>query len=192
MNIDKHRFERLPTQSALYISIYFLFTNKVIYFQSQLAFNSGENASRPLEILLCLPKQFGGNWILHAWIYINILQLNLVWFETFLTISKRARCLIYAGRYVCLPADKIEMDSVYWQKKSLWILPQPLMWEILPCMQKHSITLQAFLLKGNGGVCGEGVYHLHFYISPIVNALGALGRPVQSRCQAISLSVLLQ
>lgn len=36
------------------------------------------------------------------------------------------------------------------------------------------------------------VYHLHFYILLAVNALGVLGRHVQSRCQAISLSVLLQ
>lgn len=95
---------------------------------------------------------------------------------------------------MCLPADKIEMDSVYQQKIPVDLTTATNVRNTTTYAEaQHYITGLSsqrgwWVLWGRSTV----VYHLRFYISLVVNALGAPGRPVQSRCQAISLSALLQ
>lgn len=89
---------------------------------------------------------------------------------------------------MCLPADEIEMDSVCQQGIPV---------DLTTAINVRNTAMYAGAQRYVAGLSSQRgwwvlwgrrtvVYNLPFYISLVVNALGALGRPVHSRCQAIS------
>lgn len=86
------------------------------------------------------------------------------------------------------------MDSVYQQKIPVDLTTATNVRNTTMYAEAQHYITGLSSQRGWWGLWGRStvVYHLHFYISLVVNALGAPGRPVQSRCQAISLSALLQ
>ena len=81
---------------------------------------------------------------------------------------------------MCLPADKIEMDSVYQQKIPVDLTTATNVRNTATYADVQHCITGLSSPRGWWGLWGRNtdVYCLYFYISLVVNALGALGRPV--------------
>lgn len=95
---------------------------------------------------------------------------------------------------MCLPADKMEIDSVYQQKIPVDLTTATSV-RIIAMYAEAQRYITGLFLFVCFFVCGEGVHlfiHLHFYMSLLVNAPGSMRKPLQSHCQALTLSILLR